>query len=142
MVSWASLMHPETVTGAHLRKYIGIPFEEENCWQLFRRMYLELFNISLPSFADRYTHCMDFRSNARIFVEESVGWMPVVKGEETTADAVLLHIHGLPSHIGFVTWDGKMIHSEEGALSNRESYRTSRSWANRKKSFYRHPLLA
>ncbi len=125
-----------------VKKFIGVPFEELNCWDLFRAMYVELFGVFLPDFDGEYSCAVARKETSKIFERETEKWISIPAGEEKFGDAVVLYILGLPCHIGFVTENGFMIHSQEGTASSHESYRDSIGWKSRKKSFYRHAALA
>ncbi len=125
---------------ADLSAYIGIPFEELNCYELLRRIYKDFFAIALPG--QPHDDPSDRRSYSKLMQAEAVNWLPVEAGDERFGDVVLLHIFGLPCHIGFVAGGGMMVHAQRGTASTYESYRESLHWRERRKFFYRHPVLS
>lgn len=125
-----------------LRPYIGVPFEDANCYELFRRMHRDLHDIDLPDQPYRSAAPRESAFNASLMTKEAVNWIPVPAGRERFGDAVLIYIHGWACHIGFVIGRGFMIHAQQKTFSLKASYRHDIEWRDRKKSFYRHPCLA
>jgi cell wall-associated NlpC family hydrolase len=125
-----------------LSPYIGIPFEDRNCYELFRLLYHDLFDIHLPPQPYRDATRRETKRNADLMQAEAIRWIPVPAGQEKFGDAVLLYISGLPSHIGFVLGQGRMIHAQQKTFSVIANYRHDLDWRSRRKSFYRHPLRA
>ncbi len=130
------------MVSADLSPFVGVPFEELNCYELFRRIYRELFSIDLPPQPYHSAELCETRRNAALMQAEAVNWIPVQAGGERFGDAVLPLIGGLPCHIGFVIGRGRMLHAQEKTFSAIANYRHDLDWRHRHKSFYRHPLLA
>lgn len=128
-----------------LSRYIGIPFlnlgraeSGADCWGLFRMMYRDIFGIDLPSYDGRYGDAGDREVTAGLIRTGVAEWMPVSPTLEIFGDGILLHIDFKPSHIGFVTERGMMIHAMDGSASVQESYHDRMRWPGRR-SFWRHP---
>lgn len=127
--------------GDVLKPYIGVPFEEANCYELLRRIFLGLYGVTLPPQPYEGATMRHGRANAALMAEESKKWIQVPAGDERFGDVVLPHIHGLPCHIGFAVGGGRMLHAQENTHSVIVSYRRALEWRDRHKSFYRHPAI-
>lgn len=95
-------------------RYVGIPFEEADCWQLCQRVYQQELNVSLPGFVDEYKDPDDREALERIFNMElgkpSV-WRAVAQGEEQEYDLALIRLSPLPTHVGVLAGRDHILHS-------------------------------
>lgn len=127
--------------------YVGLPYKKlgrsrrgVDCWGLVRLVLIEQFSQDLPEYgevgeAPTQTHkaISDF-----IVARRNEAWQEVPAGEEQPGDVVLLRAYGVPFHVGVVIASGVMLHSEAGADTNWDYYRTSIKWKHRVLGFYRH----
>lgn len=109
--------------------YIGIPFEELDCWQLCVRVYAQELGIQLPSFVSDYADANDRAALERIFSEELAKpsrWRQVESGDEGEFDLALMRLSPLPTHVGLLTGDHRILHSLPGpgaVVESRQSLR-------------------
>tara|TARA_Y100000034_G_C6861959_1_gene392425 strand:- start:1015 stop:1410 length:396 start_codon:yes stop_codon:yes gene_type:complete len=122
-------------------QYVGIPFVElgrerspgVDCWGLVRLVYLEQYEIELPSYS--YENCDNRTANARIFsAEKESKWRPVLA---MTGSVVLFNVASRVCHAGVVVGDGKFIHAEVGTGVIMERLQSAQ-WRNRIEGFYEH----
>ena len=117
-----------------VKDYIGIPFEELNCWQLFCRVYEEQFNIILPLFKNEYAGPMDKKNIKKLYEREvPISWIKVNPPE--IGDAILLRVQGQPWHVGIIVASKHMLHTQEAMSSIIEKI-TGPIWRNRIMGFY------
>lgn len=106
--------------------YLDIPYEELDCWNLVRKIYLEEFGILLPE---------------RDEAVDRTEWRLIPLGEEQVGDLLVFRSAGLGfhTHVGVVV-DARirlMIHTEPGINSHLGRY-TSILWKQRLKNIHRH----
>jgi cell wall-associated NlpC family hydrolase len=116
--------------------YIGLPFEEFNCWDLFRKVYREQFNIHLPDFKNEYNSHMDGRRIKKIMRRELyLNWSK--KEIPKIGDGIALNIRDEPWHVGIVVSDESMLHTYNKISSCIESFKGP-MWQNNIVGFYRY----
>ena len=115
--------------------YIGIPFEEKNCWQLVCMVYDQKFGIHLCDYALEYKNAIDKENIRRIYQRELKIWQKV----ETPlfGDVIVLEIQGQPWHAGIVVSKQFMLHTERKIESVVESY-NGLIWKNKIIGYYRY----
>ena len=118
-------------------KYIGIPFEQLNCWQFICHYFKHEFNIKLPCFTGEYQDAYDNKNIAKIYTRELANkiW-PRVKSP-AYPDLVVFLIDGFKWHAGIVLDNVSMLHTQERCDSCIERYIGPR-WKNRLYGFYRY----
>ena len=95
-------------------QYVGIPFEELDCWQLCRRVYEYELDINLPSFIGDYADAQDRESLERIFTQELAApsrWQTVPALEAKEYDLVLMRLSPLPTHVGILAKRWSILHT-------------------------------
>ena len=119
------------------KKYIGIPFEKMNCWELICHYYGSELGIVLPSHEKNYRDADDKKTISRLYESEiaSKTW-PRVENPKYP-DVAVFRIAGYLWHAGLILNDGKMLHTQRGCDSVIESFRNAR-WKNRLYGFYRY----
>ena len=110
-------------------KYLGIPYEELDCWNLVRKIYSEEFGILLPE---------------RDEAVDRTEWSLISLGEERVGDLLVFRAagSGFHTHVGVVV-DGsppRMLHTEPLVNSCLGRY-TSPLWKQRLKNIHRHKGL-
>ena len=108
--------------------YIGLPYTEANCWELIRKIYLEVLHIELGP--------QESQHNGMHYLE----WNQVQKGYEQIYDVLMFKDWEQHRHVGMIIEPGRFIHNRPGANSCIESYRASQ-WKDRLKAVYRHNQL-
>ena len=105
-------------------RYISIPYEECDCWQLIQKIFAAEFGIIVGDVGDQ-------RGNMR-----DRFWTPTESPRE--GDVVLFQNDILNKHVGVVLGVNKlMVHNIKGCNSCIESYGTN-IWKHRVVGFYRH----
>ena len=117
-------------------KYIGLPFEKYNCWQLLCKIYREQFGIALPTYDDEYLNALD-RGNIKMLYEREVPISWTKCKTPQIGDAVLMRLRGQPWHVGVVVSRDSMIHTERGLEAVIERF-TGPNWKNNIIGFYRY----
>jgi len=124
-------------------KYIGIKFAEVgrdragvDCWGLVRLIFMEQYDIALPSYCSEYKRTIESVKIENIISRESQHWKPINIGEEKFGDVIVMLVRGKPMHVGFVLEDKTMLHAEMGRNSCIEKY-NSVHWEHRISGFYR-----
>ena len=107
----------------HLNIYVGLSYDELDCWALVRSVYKDIYHVELPKLP--------------IETEQKNHWREVLPGSELQGDLLLFRIAELKRHVGLVIGDGRMIHSDENAGVVIEKY-TGPIWNNRLTKIYRH----
>lgn len=142
-----------------VRDYVGIPYLPRgrartdgglDCWGLFRLIYLEQFQIELPSYADD----ISFESRADIydinqFLTTNLDpeeWLEVLdRGDTDIGDGLLISLGGRPIHVAVAVSSQHMVHivdmpnrrGQEIGLSTIERF-SGAMWDKRILGIYRH----
>ena len=96
--------------------YIGLPFEEYNCWQLICKIYRERFEILLPDFKGQYRNHLDRRSIKKLYEREMyLSWQQV--DTPVFGDCISLKIKNQPWHCGLIVSNTSMLHTENNLWS-------------------------
>lgn len=117
-----------------IAKYIGIPYEEMNCFDLAKAVYKDAFDIELKNYFEgevpnsHQVACL-ISSNKGDFVRV---------GKPQFGDLVILTVKGIECHLGIVLTDGRFLHSTKGVGSNMD--RLDR-WNNLIAGYFRHREL-
>lgn len=102
----------------NINKYIGIPFEELNCYQLVQKIYKDELSISLP---DRFIDATASRTIFKQYIDDiSEIWSRI--DEPNTYDAIAMsHDENHPKviqHFGICIGDGMLLHTLKGIGSH------------------------
>lgn len=117
-----------------MNQYIGLPFEECNCWQLICRVYRDQLAIQLPFLDDQYTDPYDREAISKLYETELARvWLRVEIPKLFTA--VVFRLQGQLWHVGMVVDEGTMLHTHYGIDSALERF-TNRIWEHRLEGFY------
>ena len=114
--------------------YIGIPFDELNCWQLMCKIYEEQFNVILPDYQTEYRTFKD-RKNIKKIYNRELAERAKLLDEPMMYCFIVLRILGLPWHVGLVVSKNQMLHTNHKTGSCVEEF-TSKLWVNRIIGFY------
>ena len=118
-----------------ISNYVGIPFEEYNCWQLICKIYNEQFGIKLSDYSNEYKTALD-KENIRLIYERELKIWQQIKNP-AFGDIIVLMIQGQPWHTGIVVSKQFMLHTERKIQSMIESY-NGIIWKNKIIGYYRY----
>lgn len=90
-------------------KFVGIPYEDMNCWDLAVAFYREIMGIELSNI---YTGPTPSREATRGHIHANVHDFHKVDAPEF-GDIIILKIHGIESHISIFVGRNKMLHTLE-----------------------------
>lgn len=105
-------------------KYIEIPFKNRgrdfdgcDCWGLARLIYMNEYNISLPSFVDVYKDASEGKrvSEAIVNNKKLVNYVEHVSPEY--GDICVFNINGSPAHVGVYVGKQLVLHVLKGTNS-------------------------
>jgi len=116
--------------------YVGIPFEQYNCWQLVCLVYQKQFGITLCDYGKEYKDFSDRENIKKIYEREFNIWQPIEK--PAFGDIIVLRILGQPWHAGIVISKRFMLHTEKNLQSIVEGY-NGLIWKNNIIGYYRLP---
>ena len=108
--------------------YIGIPYEEKDCWDLVRHIFNSELRLDIGDREKQSTGIKDGR------------WVEVARGNERPFDVVLIETTPLEKHVGLVTGKNRFLHTMKG-VGSCEDYYNSIQWTHRVKKFYRRKAL-
>ena len=124
-------------------KYIGMPYLDKgrdhtgvDCWGLVRLVYLEQFNIILPSFEDQYTTAEDLDLISSRVEHYKDGWDQITEPE--IGSVILFKVMGTLSHVGIYIDNNTFIHARHGVGSVVTERLDSIQWQNRIYGFYKY----
>ena len=107
-----------------IQRYVSIPYEERNCWELVQAIYAAEFGLDIGE-KDQWPQQVKDKA-----------WFEVTTPRE--GDVVLFKTTENAKHVGIVLGvNGYMIHTQRGSNSCIEAF-TTRLWKNRVLGFYRH----
>ncbi len=125
-------MNTEIPTWANL--YIGLPFEQFNCWQLVCKVYREQLGIRLPNLEGRYGSPDDKKAVRDLYNTELPRvWQRVEHPDIFTA--VVFNVCGQPWHVGVIVAKTFMLHTFNKIDAVIERY-TNKVWNRRIEGFY------
>lgn len=134
-------------------EYVGLPFKplgrtEDglDCYGLTRLVYLEQLGIELPMMLDKYkgTHERNHDEMKQALLEESQNmdrWLPVIQGQETSYDILILNVAAMPLHVGLVVKKNAMLHIRTGENATIVDYRKGEWRLNKPVGIFRHKDL-
>ena len=119
-----------------VKNYVGIPFEQVNCWQLVCKIYREQLAIDLPYLDDDYADALDKAAIANLYERElATVWQKV--HTPTPFDCIVFRIQGQLWHVGLIVAKNEMLHTHDKIDSTVERYNT-RLWRHRIDGFYKY----
>ena len=120
-----------------LSKYIGLPYEKYDCWQLICHFYKNELGITLPTFEGEYASGYDSKNVRRIYTREMANkiWPKVENGKPY--NLVVLRINGENWHAGIMVSKKHMLHIQRGCNSVIERFQSA-FWKNRIYGYYRY----
>ena len=130
-----------------VRPYLGVPFDEANCWEICRRALFEQKGLALPDFADRYPRDRvterDAATSAQIeelILQEAATreWARVERAQPF--DVLLLRTAGFVSHCALVVDGQYALSSRPPVGGHLLSFATGLN-AQRIAGIYRHAEL-
>ncbi len=90
-------------------RFVGIPYEKKNCWDLTVDFYSEILGIDLFHIYSGHTPS---RPDTKNLIFSNMGeFHPVLSPE--FGDVIILKIFGVESHIAVYLGEGKMLHTSK-----------------------------
>lgn len=108
---------------AWIDRYLGLPYEQCDCWQLIRRVFAEQWGITLPT------------------EPNPEGWFEVGPEEARLGDVLAFHEPRDPRHpwhVALCLGEGEILHADERVDTIRETYNRP-AWRRRLAGAYRWP---
>lgn len=120
-----------------LPQYIGLSYDDYDCWQFICHYYEQEFGIALPTFEGQYRDGDDRRAIGRIYSREMARkiWPRVTR--PSWPDLAVFKIAGRQWHCGILVGVKHMLHIQRGCGSVIEKFSGPR-WKNRLYGFYRY----
>ncbi len=124
----------------NLSQYVGLSYDDYDCWQLIRLYYRQELGIRLPFFRGQYENGADGRNTRRLYLAEIASkiWIEVM--DQKYPDLVLFIINGKMPHVGLVVNKTEMLHVQRAGGSAIENFYNFR-WNKRRLGFYRYAGL-
>ena len=121
---------------AWVTKYVGLSFEEYNCWQLVCLIYQNELNITLDTYKNEYYNALDRENIATIYTREMAHvYFKVDKPQ--AFDVIVCRVRGQPWHTGIVIEPNEMLHTQRYTNAVVEHYDRF-NWKSRILGFYRY----
>lgn len=95
-------------------KFVGIPYEKKNCWDLVVSFYQEIMGVSLFHYYQGPTPAEKLTTKNLIYT--NMGDFEETK-DPKFGDIILVKLYGIESHIAVYLGNGKMLHTTRGAGS-------------------------
>ena len=117
------------------RRAITVPFKPHgrdwlgwDCWGCFRRGWIDIRHIYLPSYTEDYKSLKEYKKLEKLFAEGlAKSWRELEKGEvPEPMDGVMYYMQGSLMHVGLVINKDMMLHTDHGTgttYENINSYR-------------------
>ena len=119
-----------------VKKYVGLPFEKYNCWQLVCLVYKNELNIILDTYKNEYHDSCDRENIASIYTREMHQvYFKVDKPQ--SFDVAVCRVRGQPWHTGIVIEPNEMLHTQlhiDAVVQRYDQF----TWKNRILGFYRY----
>jgi probable lipoprotein NlpC len=117
-------------------QYVGVPYEQYDCWAIIRRIYQDRWQIALPDWAlgPRGVPVNDILAGGP-------EWTEVDRAQARLSDIVAITRGRWVCHVGMVVDHGWMLHTEPNIESVLESYEGF-VYRSRIAGMYRHPAMA
>ena len=110
--------------------YIGIPYEQLDCFHLAKMFYWEQFNVRLKHY---YEETPNDRHEMKNLIYSNMGDFVQVEYPEF-GDLILFRIFGVESHIAIYLGEGMFLHSIKGVGSCMEKLER---WNRHVSGYYR-----
>jgi hypothetical protein len=111
-------------------KFVGIPYEKKNCWDLAVDFYCEMLNIKLFHI---YSGPTPSRADTSMLIQSNKGEFREVK-DPHFGDLILIKVFGIESHIAVYLGGGKMLHTKKRVGSHLDNVD---KWKNQIVGYYR-----
>lgn len=128
-------------------KYIGLEFESKgrgpdkfDCWGLVMVIYQQQFEITLPSYVDKYSSASNEKDLGPLILNEKMNWIEVRLGSEKVGDVLVIRMKKEPMHVGVILSQYHFVHIHSGIGSVVQRY-DSIMWEKRIIGIYRHTEL-
>lgn len=104
-------------TSVDYSKFVGIPYEEKNCWELCRDFYREILGVELKTY---FEGPVPTKEITKSLIYTNLGdFIRVADGEKLlVGDLVLMKIFGIEAHIGVYLGQGNVLHTSKVVGSN------------------------
>lgn len=109
---------------------IGVPYTNQNCFELVKAFYRDVFSIDVKHYCDTVP---TKRSDIQNLIYSNIGDFEKVE-HPRFGDIVVLRVYGLESHIGIYIDEDRILHASRiaGSIIDRSS-----RWKNLISGFYR-----
>ena len=97
----------------NLAKYIGIPYEQKDCFVLLKEFYRNEFQIQL---SDYFEGPVPGREELDFIITSNKGKFTQVK-EPAYGDIIVIKFYGYSCHVGIWLEEGKFLHTTRGTGS-------------------------
>lgn len=124
-------MHNQ-ISLASLSKYVGIPYDEKDCYELLQVVFKEMFSYDLDIL---YQETPDRNSANLLINTQENRFQKVTKPK--LGDIILLSIVGVPCHVGMFIDERYFLHTRKNTGSVIERFH---NWEKRLVGFYRWQL--
>lgn len=118
-----------------ITKYIGIPYEEKDCWELAVDFYREHMGLELKHY---YGDVRPDREQSKSLIYSNMGEFEKVDTPKL-GDILLMKIRGIESHIGVFVGCGRFLHTSKSMGSHLERVD---KWKKCIVGFYRHKEIS
>ena len=115
------------------RNYIGIPYEEQDCYEIIQTYYREVLNLELD---DLYSSRPSTEKTEQFYLEQRTRFKEIDTPE--FGDIIVFKVFGLACHIGMYVDKVHFFHSRKTTNSCLEKLSI---WKNRVVGYYRWPQL-
>lgn len=111
--------------------FIGVPYDEKDCWQLVILFYKMILSIDLVQY--NYKDPFDNEEIAALVITHRDKFIPVEVPQ--FGDIIVLRVFGFPSHLGIYLNESQILHTTDKTGSIIDQF--SR-WKTRVEGFYRY----
>ena len=118
-----------------LVKYIGIPYDKVDCYDLCKLFYINELDTELPD--QSYLNNRDELEMSKVVSECKDEFQKVT--DPKFGDLVLLRVWGMPAHVGIYVDEKRILHTQDKIGSMIENI--APRWVNRIEGYYRWPSL-
>ena len=119
-----------------VEKYVGLSFEQYNCWELICLVYKNELSISLCTYKNEYDDALDRKNIASIYTRETRDTYIKVDNPQPF-DVVVCRVRGQPWHACIVIVPNEMLHTQRYIDAVIEHY-DQFTWKNRIIGFWRY----
>lgn len=117
-----------------LKKYIGVPYEERNCFELVQVFYKENFDIEIKNY---FEGPVPSREECQTLIVSNKGDFIEVK-EPEFGDIVVIKFYGIECHLGIVVTKDQFLHTAKDIGCNIDRIDRYKHMIS---GFYRHRYL-